>query len=187
MHGDKDWFVQLARQLQRLYINLFVSTWRPFMKFKTSILCGCFMFCAAAISSMHVLAHGDVTPQAVDTHSLPPLGEEMRTENPYRGLAEAVKVGVSAYTQNCARCHGIEAVSGGMSPDLREMDSECLDQKDEAKKKACFKEVDDFFMSITMKGKVRNGTEKMPAFKGTFNQEAVWAIKTYLETRRPAN
>jgi len=29
--------------------------------------------------------------------------------------------------------------------------------------------------------------EKMPSFKGTFNQEAVWAIKTYLETRRTTN
>ncbi len=157
------------------------------MRFFGSIVFGWLLVGAAALGPNSALAHGDVTPQAVDTHTLPPLGEEMRSENPYRGLAEAVKVGVSAYTQNCARCHGIEAVSGGMSPDLREMDTECLDQKDEAKKKACFKEVDDFFMSITMKGKVRNGVEKMPAFKGTFNQEAVWAIKTYLETRRAGN
>ena len=157
------------------------------MRFSASIIFSLFMFGAATLAPMVAMAHGDVTPQAVDTHSLPPLGETLRTENPYRGLAEAIKVGVSAYTQNCARCHGIEAVSGGMSPDLREMDTECLDQKDEIKKKACFKEVDEFFMAITMKGKVRNGTEKMPAFKGTFNQEAVWAIKTYLETRRPAN
>jgi cytochrome c-550 PedF len=157
------------------------------MRFKTTIICACFIFAAAALSPLPALAHGDVTPQAVDTHTLPPLGDEMRSENPYRGLAEAVKVGVSAYTQNCARCHGLEAVSGGMSPDLRELDTECLDQKDETKKKACFKEIDEFFMAITMKGKVRNGTEKMPAFKGTFNQEAVWAIKTYLETRRPEN
>jgi len=156
------------------------------MKFKTSILCGCFMFCAAALSSMHAEAHGDVTPQAVDTHSLPPLGEELRTENPYRGLPEAIKVGVSAYTQNCARCHGIEAVSGGMSPDLREMDSECLEQKDEAKKAACFKEVDNYFMATTLKGRVRNGAVYMPPYKGVFNQEAIWAMKAYLETRRTA-
>ncbi len=157
------------------------------MRFYVPIVFGCLFLGVAAVGPTDALAHGDVTPQAVDTHTLPPLGEEMRSENPYRGLAEAVKVGVSAYTQNCARCHGIEAVSGGMSPDLREMDTECLDQKDEVKKKACFKEVDDFFMSITMKGKVRNGVEKMPSFKGTFNQEAVWAIKTYLDTRRPGN
>jgi cytochrome c-550 PedF len=154
------------------------------MKFDAPIVCSFFIFSAIALSPMNSLAHGDVTPQAVDTHSLPPLGDELRTENPYRGLAEAVKVGFSAYTQNCARCHGLEAVSGGMSPDLRELDSECMDQKNEAKKKTCFKEVDEYFMTVVMKGKVRNGVEKMPSYKATFNQEAVWAIKTYLETRR---
>ena len=29
-------------------------------------------------------AHGDVTPQAVDTSALPALGEEWREENPWR-------------------------------------------------------------------------------------------------------
>ncbi len=108
------------------------------MKSKASLFYACLMAGMAALAPSHTLAHGDVTPQAVDTHSLPPLGEQMRSENPYRGLAEAIKVGVSAYTQNCARCHGIEAVSGGMSPDLRELDEECLGQKDEGKKSACF-------------------------------------------------
>jgi len=27
----------------------------------------------------------------------------------------------------------------------------------------------------------------MPPFEGVFNQEAMWAIKTYLETRREPN
>ncbi len=157
------------------------------MKTTLSLVCGGCLVSAAAFFSSAVMAHGDVTPQAVDTHTLPPLGEPLRAENPYRELPQAVTVGTSAYTQNCARCHGIGAVSGGMSPDLRELDSECLDQKDEVKKAACFKEVDQYFLSITMKGKVRNGVEKMPSFGGTFNQEAVWAIKTYLETRRAVN
>ena len=34
------------------------------------------------------------------------------------------------------------------------------------------------------RGKVRNGAVYMPPFEGTFNQEAMWAIKAYLETRR---
>ncbi len=157
------------------------------MKLHVSIVCVGLVLGAAALAPLSALAHGDVTPQAVDTHTLPPLGDDVRAENPYRGSSEALKVGISAYTQNCARCHGIDAVSGGMSPDLRELDSECMDQKDEGKKKACFAEVDTFYYGITMKGKVRNGVEKMPAFKGTFNQEAVWAIKTYLETRRAGN
>ena len=62
-------------------------------------------------------AHGDVTPQAVDTSSLPKLGDAWRTENPYRKNEAAIKVGSSAYNQNCARCHGLEAISGGIAPD----------------------------------------------------------------------
>lgn len=157
------------------------------MKLNAIVISSCFLFSSVALVPTYALAHGDVTPQAVDTHTLPPCGETMLDQNPYRGLAEAAKIGFSAYTQNCARCHGLEAISGGMSPDLREMDSECLDQKDEAKKTACFKEVDNYFMDTTMKGRVRNGAVYMPGFKATFNQEAVWAIKTYLETKRVTN
>ncbi|MFX7992841.1 hypothetical protein ABTK58_20265, partial [Acinetobacter baumannii] len=57
-------------------------------------------------------AHGDVTPQAVDTHTLPQLGADWRQDNPYRaGPAheEALRIGASAFNQNCARCHGLEA------------------------------------------------------------------------------
>jgi mono/diheme cytochrome c family protein len=45
-------------------------------------------------------------------------------------------------------------------------------------------DTDQFFMEKTMKGVVRNGAVKMPPFQGIINQEAIWAIKTYLETRR---
>jgi cytochrome c-550 PedF len=71
-----------------------------------------------------VLAHGDVTPQLVDTSTLPPLGGETRGVNPYRSNKEAIRIGTSAYNQNCARCHGLEAVSGGIAPDLRKLDIE---------------------------------------------------------------
>jgi cytochrome c-550 PedF len=108
----------------------------------------------------------------------------LRAENPYRGLPEAIKVGSSAYTQNCARCHGLDAVSGGMSPDLRHLDADCMELKNEAKKQACYKEVDAYFVSSVQQGKVRNGTVYMPPFEKVFNQEAIWAIKAYLETRR---
>jgi len=64
-------------------------------------------------------AHGDVTPQAVDTKGLPELGETWRAENPYRKNEAAVKIGSSAFNQNWARCHGLEAISGGIAPDLR--------------------------------------------------------------------
>ena len=129
-------------------------------------------------------AHGDVVPQAVDTTSLPTLGEAWREENPFRNHDGAVKVGTSAYNQNCARCHGLEAISGGIAPDLRKIDNECASLKDAGKRRLCVKEIDDFFLTTVRRGRTRNGAVYMPPFEGTMNQEAIWAIKAYLETRR---
>jgi cytochrome c-550 PedF len=74
------------------------------------------------------LAHGDVVPQAVNTEGLEPLGKEWRETNPYRAPYEknalAVEIGASAYNQNCARCHGLEAKSGGIAPDLRYLETD---------------------------------------------------------------
>lgn len=130
-------------------------------------------------------AHGDVVPQTVDTKGLAPLGDKWREENPYRGNKQAIGIGNSAYAQNCARCHGLQAISGGIAPDLRQLDRDCLTQKDETKKKACFKEMDGYYASSVRNGKVRNGAVYMPPFEGVFNQEAVWAIKSYLESVSP--
>lgn len=115
-------------------------------------------------------AHGDVTPQVVDTSSLQQLGSELRKVNPYRDNAQAVKIGSSAYNQNCARCHGLEAVTGGIAPDLRLLD---LDP-----------DTDKYYLESVQRGKIRNGTTYMPPFEGVLSQEAIWAIKAYLETRR---
>jgi cytochrome c-550 PedF len=129
-------------------------------------------------------SHGDVTPQAVDTTGLPELGADWRAENPYRANATAIKIGTSAYNQNCARCHGIEAISGGIAPDLRKIDTDCAAQKDAAKKAACLKEMDDYFLTTVRHGRTRNGAVYMPPFEGVMKQEAIWSIKSYLETRR---
>jgi cytochrome c-550 PedF len=129
-------------------------------------------------------SHGDVTPQAVDTKGLPVLGAALKSENPYRGNAAAIRVGASAYNQNCARCHGLEGISGGIAPDLRRLDNDCVTIKVDAKKKACVAEMDQYYVNSVYKGKVRNGAVYMPPFDGILNQEAVWAVKAYLETRR---
>ena len=96
-------------------------------------------------------------------------------------------MGDSAYGQNCARCHGLQAQSGGIAPDLRLLDRDCMDQKNETKKQACFKETDNYFLTSVRHGKVRNGAVYMPPFEGVLSQEAVWAVKTYLETVRAKN
>lgn len=147
--------------------------------------------CALALgllASGAVMAHGDVTPQAVDTHTLPQLGAKWLEANPYNeqspARAEALRIGTSAFNQNCARCHGLEAISGGIAPDLRKIDSDCLGLADAAKKAACLREMDDYFISTVRRGRTRDGRVYMPPFEATLSQEAIWTIRTYIETRR---
>jgi len=143
---------------------------------------------AGGLTAMAAFAHGDVVPQAVDTHTLPQLGAKWLDANPYNEQSparkEALRIGTSAYNQNCARCHGLEAISGGISPDLRKIDSDCTGLADAAKKAACFKEMDDYFIATVRRGRVRDGRVYMPPFEGTLSQEAIWSIRTYIETRR---
>lgn len=142
---------------------------------------------ASGLVAATVMAHGDVTPQSVDTSTLPQLGAKWLDANPYsEGPAhkEALRIGTSAYNQNCARCHGLEAISGGISPDLRKFDADCSGMSDVAKKSACYKEMDDYYLATVRRGRVRDGRVYMPPFEATLSQEAIWSIKTYLETRR---
>lgn len=125
---------------------------------------------ALALGSTAALAHGDVVPQAVDVSTLKPLGAELLKSNPYRGDAEAVRVGSSAYNQNCARCHGLDAISGGISPDLRNLETD--------------DDTDQYFAQSVLRGKVRNGAVYMPPFEGILPQEAFWAIRAYVDTQR---
>ncbi len=123
---------------------------------------------------LSVMSHGDVQPQAVDTTGLDSIGKEWAEENPYRKTGGdqyklAIKIGSSAYSQNCARCHGLQAVSGGIAPDLRELESD-LDG-------------DEWYMLRVRKGYSQNGAYKMPPFESLMNQEAMWAIRSYVETR----
>ena len=122
-----------------------------------------------SITTMRVEAHGDVVPQAVDVSTLKPVGSEWLKENPYRGDKEAIRIGSSAYNQNCARCHGLEAVSGGIAPDLRHLPVDA--------------ETDDYFNNTVRRGRVRNGAVYMPPFEQALSQEAIWAIRSYIETR----
>jgi cytochrome c-550 PedF len=140
-----------------------------------------------SLGSLGAMAHGDVVPQSVDTHTLPQLGDKWLENNPYsKGEAhnEALRIGSSAYNQNCARCHGLEAISGGISPDLRKLDNDCMSLGGEDKKLACFQEINDYFVSTVRRGRTRDGRVYMPPFEGILTQEAMWSIKTYLETRR---
>ena len=123
---------------------------------------------AALAVPMAGRSHGNVQPQPVDTTGLEPLGEAWRPTNPYRGNKLAIKIGESAYTQQCARCHGIAGVSGGLAPDLRSLDKGDAGDKD--------------YLPPVRHGVFRDGRTLMPKYEGILSQEAMWAIRTWLET-----
>jgi len=131
-----------------------------------------------------VLAHGDVTPHAVDTSSLKPIGAEWVEPNPYRGNAKAAAVGAVGYLHNCAGCHGLNAESGGVAPDLLKYGKECLEMGSKSLQESCMKEGDGYFKDITLHGKKNSeGRYTMPAYGEVFTQEAVWAVKAYIDAR----
>ncbi|MDO9306165.1 MAG: cytochrome c-550 PedF [Sulfuricurvum sp.] len=124
----------------------------------------------AVLSATLLLSHGNVTPQPVDTKGLAPIGKAWLDANPYVGNAKAIEIGNHAYAENCARCHGLDAVSGGVAPDLRYLDGGT--------------EGDQWFMERIRGGAVRNGNVYMPKFEGIMNQEGMWAIRSYLHSVR---
>ena len=134
---------------------------------------------ASAVLTGTAWAHGNVVPQAVETKGLTPIKDAGVTldadgwaaVNPYRSSPErdkAVEIGASAYNQNCAACHGLEAKSGGIAPDLRMLDA------GEAG--------DEWFVERVRHGAVRDGRVYMPKMADYLSQEALWAVRTYLDS-----
>ena len=134
---------------------------------------------AGLIGAGSAWAHGNVVPQPVETKGLTsikdagvPVNEDgWAAVNPYRQSpehAKAVEVGASAYNQNCAACHGLEAKSGGIAPDLR-----MLDEGDAG---------DEWFVERVRHGAVRDGRVYMPKMADYLSQEALWAVRTYLDS-----
>ena len=124
---------------------------------------------ATALIGNAVFAHGNVLPQPVDTSALPDIGEAWLVKNPYRGNATAIKIGESAYGQNCARCHGLEAMSGGIAPDLRYLD--------------VGEAGDEWFINRYQHGSARDGKFYMPPLGDVLGQKAGWAIRSWLDTK----
>ena len=130
---------------------------------------GAALLLGALAAAGAAMAHGDVTPQPVDTAGLAPVGADWVNKNPYRDNPVALKIGTSGFNQNCARCHGLQAVSGGLAPDLRYLDKAELG--------------DEWFINRIRRGYMQNDMTKMPPFEGVLSQEAMWAIRTYLDSR----
>ena len=138
-------------------------------------------FSRAAIAALGFLAvatlanaHGNVTPQPMNTDALPDVGEEWLSVNPYRDAGKeiwekAVEIGSSGFNENCARCHGLGAISGGTAPDVRFLSAD--------------EEGDSWFAERFQSGYTQDGVTKMPAFAEILDQKAAWAIRTYIESR----
>ncbi|MET0121158.1 MAG: cytochrome c-550 PedF, partial [Candidatus Thiodiazotropha sp. 6PLUC9] len=107
-------------------------------------------------------------PHPHDPSALTQMGEEWLELNPYPGDDKAIEIGSSAYNQNCARCHGLGAVSGGIAPDLRNLPPD--------------EEGDAWFIMRLRNGAIRNGITYMPSFEGILSQEAMWSIRAWLVT-----
>jgi cytochrome c-550 PedF len=127
----------------------------------------------ASVMASQAWAHGDVTPQKVDTSVLPQLGDEWEETNPYTGIEDAIKIGESAYAQNCARCHGLDGISGGIAPDLRKLEPGY--------------DGDEWFVYRVRNGAVRNGVPYMPKMAEHLSQETLWSIRAWLETKYDEN
>lgn len=144
------------------------SVWGSGMKKRSWVTRGAAMACLTVLGAVQTLAH-DVTLQPLETPGLEALGLDWRKENPYRGNEKAVAIGMSGYNQNCARCHGLEGISGGIAPDLRKLEHT--------------QSGDEWFLNRVRKGAMVGGSMKMPPFEELLSQEAMWAIRTYVETR----
>lgn len=129
--------------------------------------------CGLSLAIVHMaapaFAHGDVTPQPVDTKGLDPIKDGWLTKNPYSGNKLAISIGDSGYNQNCARCHGLEVISGGLAPDLRYLEKG--------------QSGDEWFIQRIRHGAVISGVTKMPPFEGILSQEAMWAIRAFIESK----
>lgn len=113
--------------------------------------------------SMPVMAGG-----ADGSTALPDMPDgKWLSENPYRGSKLAIEKGKSAYNNNCARCHGIRMISGGLAPDLRELGPQW----------------DEYFIGHIRNGVQRNGVTYMPGFEGVLDQKTMWEIRSYIDKR----
>lgn len=121
---------------------------------------------ALGFNVMAPSAFGDEGVQSVDTKGLPKLGDKWLDKDPFVGNKTAIEVGTDAYGQNCARCHGLQMISGGIAPDLRKV--------------PVGQEGDDLFKLRMQQGAKKDGMTEMPIFNGLLPQETLWAIRAYM-------
>jgi len=140
------------------------------------------------IAGKTALANEVANRPVVDFSSLPKLGSNWLATNPYRGNADAIKVGQITYGQTCARCHGADAsTNAAPAPDLRKLDGFCRRIENAELKAACIRDNDAYFSKTVRQGKTIVGVVHMPAWEPVLSQELIWAVQAFIESRVEAS
>lgn len=165
-------------------MNTTALTFRPMLARAAAVLALCAALPCAADPAAPAQA---VQLPAGLVERLPPLGKEWRAENPYRGDAKVADVGRIVFNAACSTCHGLDGdATRHVGNDLRLLDIYCHQRiKDAATRAHCVRDNDDFFRVSVLEGKARVGVTHMPSWNGVLSQEALWSIRTFLESRRP--
>lgn len=122
----------------------------------------------------------------VDVSALAAVEDDVEDDNPYRNEAAAATIGHELFNQACAFCHGTDADGARVpAPDLRRLDAHCLRIDDEKLRAWCLRDVDAYFHRTVLEGRTYVGIVHMPPWGGVLTPKHIWAIKTYIESRRP--
>lgn len=142
---------------------------------------------AASVAAQQISTEPITTPVTVDLSALPALGTPWLEDNPYRGNAKVAEIGRTLFNQACARCHGDDGnATHHVGTDLRRLDSYCFVKiKDAATRRHCLRDNDHYFKESVLRGKIRVGVAHMPPWEGVLSQEAVWSLRSFLESQRP--
>lgn len=121
-----------------------------------------------------------------DVSALPVVATGVEDDNPYRDNAAAAAIGRELFNQACAFCHGADADGARVpAPDLRRLDAHCLRIDDDKLRAWCLRDVDAYFRRTVLEGKTYIGIVHMPPWTGVLTPKHIWAIRTYIESRRP--
>lgn len=127
-------------------------------------------------------------PPKTDTSGLPPLGDTWLDSNPYRGNTAIVSTGRALFNESCAICHGTDGNPKNQpGPNLLRLHRGCQKVEDSALLTRCLSDVDHYFVKSVRGGKRVLDVQHMPPWEGVLPQEAVWAIKTFIEARIDEN
>lgn len=126
----------------------------------------------------------EALPPKTDTSGLPAIAEGWADINPYRGNATVVPTGRALYNESCAVCHGADLNHRNqVGPNLLRLERGCQKVEDAALRQRCLSDVDHYFVKSVRRGKRVLDVQHMPPWDGVLSPQAVWAIRTFIESR----